>query len=53
MNFANFKQEVSLKMESINDKGHILVFIKYIVFQYIGRLWLIHTRETTDCFFEK
>ena len=45
---ANYQQVFYYKIESIKDKDHILVFIKYIVFKHVGILWLIQAKETTE-----
>ena len=50
---VNYKQEGFFKIENRNYKDHILVFIKYIVFQHVGILWCIQTKETTEFTFEK
>ena len=39
-------------MENIKDRDNIIVFIRTIVFQNFGILWLIQTKESTEFIFE-
>ena len=41
-----------LRMENIKDRDNIIVFIRTIVFQNFGILWLIQTKESTEFIFE-
>ena len=45
MKFSNFKQEVYFKMRNVNNKDHILVFIKDILSQNVYILWSVQKKR--------